>query len=84
MFVTHALLRIRKGDDISPNEQNIGAFTGFVASVFPKEDQSKLYYFTTLPKPPTKPIIYTLMEKAETAAVSKSMLSIQFVGDQPV
>ena len=58
----------------------------FVYSVFPQEDQSKPYYFTTLPttKPPTKPVIYTLMEKAETAAVSKSMLFIQFDSDQPV
>ena len=32
--VTHALLRIRKGDDISPIEQDIGAFTGFMASIF--------------------------------------------------
>ena len=38
-FVTHALLRIKKGDDILPNEQDIGVFTGFMASVFPKEDQ---------------------------------------------
>ena len=30
-FVTHPLLRIRKEDDISPNEQDIGAFTGFMA-----------------------------------------------------
>ena len=73
-FVTHALLKIRKGDDISPNEQDIAAVTGFMASVFPKEDQSKLYYFTALPKPPTKPVIHTLMEKAKTAAVSKNML----------
>ena len=83
-FVTYALLRIRKGDDISPIEQDIGAFTGFMASVFPKEDQSKPCYFTTLPKPPTKLVIYTIMEKAETAAVSKNMSFIQFVGDQTV
>ena len=30
-FVTYPLLRIRKEDDISPNEQDIGAFTGFMA-----------------------------------------------------
>ena len=84
MFVTHALLRIRKGDDISPNEKDIGAFTGFMVSVFPKEDQSKPYYFTTLPKPPTKSVIYTVMEKTETTAVSKNVPFIQFVGDQPV
>ena len=70
--MTHALLWIRKADDISPNEQDIGAFTGFMTSIFLKEDQSTLYYFTALPKP-TKPVIYTLMEKAETAAILKNM-----------
>ena len=82
--MTYVLLRIRKGDYIPSNEQDIGAFTEFMASVFPKEDQLKPYYFTTLPKPPTKPVIYTLMEKVETATVSKNMPFIQFVGDQPV
>ena len=61
----------QKRDDISPNEQDIGALPGFKASVFPKEDQSKPFYFITLVKLPTKPAIYKLMEKAETAAVSK-------------
>ena len=67
----HALLKIRKGDDISPNEQDIGALPGFKASVFPKEDQSKPFHFITLVKLPTKPAIYKLMEKGKTAAVSK-------------
>ena len=86
MFVTHALLRIRKVNDISLNEQNIGAFTGFMASVFTKEDQSKPYYFITLPKPSIKPVIYTLIENTETPApaVSKNIFFIQFVGDEPV
>ena len=77
-FVTHALLKIRKENDVSLNEQNIGAFTGFMASVFPKEDQSKPYYFITLPKPSTKPVIYTLIEKTETPApaVSENMFFI--------
>ena len=70
-FVPHALLKIRKGDDISPNKQDIRALPGFKASVFPKEDQSKPYYFITLVKLPTKPAIYKLMEKGKTAAVSK-------------
>ena len=71
-FVTHALLKIRKGDDISPNKQDIGAYPGFMASVFPKVDQSKPYYVTALAKLPTKSVIYALMEKAETAAVPKN------------
>ena len=51
---------------------------------FSKEDQSKPYYFTALPKPSTKPVIYTLIEKAEIVAVSKNMPFIQFAGDLPV
>ena len=58
-------MRIRKGDNISPNEQDIGAFTGF----------------KTLPRPPTKLVICTLMEKAKTADESKNMPFIQFVAD---
>ncbi|KAG1673114.1 D-aspartate oxidase [Nymphon striatum] len=49
-----------------------------------EEDQSTPYYFKTLSKPPAKPVVYTLMEKAETAAVSEKKPFIQFVGDQPV
>ena len=80
--VTHALLRIGKRDEISPNEQNIGAFTGFMARILTKEDQLQPYHFTTLSKSQAKSIIYALMEKAEAAAVSKSKPFIPFVGDQ--
>ena len=57
-FVTQVFLRIRKGDDILPNEQDIGEFTVFMALVFPKEYKSKPYDFTALPKLPTKPTTY--------------------------
>ena len=57
-FGTNALLTIRQADDILPNEQDIGAFTGFIASAFPKGDQSKPYYFTTLSKPQKNSNIY--------------------------
>ena len=40
--MTYALLRIRKGDDILPIKQDIGAFTEFMESVFPKEDQFRI------------------------------------------
>ena len=55
-----------------------------MALVFPKEVQLKPYHFTTLPKLPTKRVIYTLMQKAETTVVSKNMPFIQSVGNQPV
>ena len=71
-------------DQISSEKQQIGAFTGFMASISPITDKSKTYFFLTLPKPPKKPVVYTLMEKAVAAAELKQMPFIQFVGDQPV
>ena len=62
----------------------IGAFTGFMASISPKENRSKPYYHVSLPKPPSKAVVYTLMGKAAAAASLKNMPFIQFVGDQPV
>ena len=83
MLVTHTLARLTN-EDLLPDEQEIGAFTGFMSSLSPSQDKSKPYYFATLPKPPTKPVVYTLMEKAEAAARLKEMPFIQFVADQPV
>ena len=83
-FVTHALLTTRKKDGISPNEQDIGAFTKSMILAFLKDRQSKPYYFTTLPKLLTKSVIFTLMKKTETVAVFKYIPFIQFVTDQPV
>ena len=64
-MVAHALVRLKTaGNDIVLEEQRVGAFTGFMSSVSPRQDQSKPYYFATLPKPPSKAVIYSLMEKA--------------------
>ena len=85
MMVAHALVRLKTaGNDIVPEEQRVGAFTGFMSPVSPRQDESKLYYFATLPKPPSKAVVYSLMEKAQAAARGKGMPFIQFVGDQPV
>ena len=78
MMVTHALVRLKTaGNDIVPEEQRVGAFIGFMLSVSPRQDQSKPYYFATLPKPPSKAVVYSLMEKAE--ARLKGMPFIQFL-----
>ena len=85
MMVAHALVRLKTaGSDIVPEEQCAGAFTGFMSSVSPRQDQLKPYYFATLPKPPSKAVVYSLMEKAQSAARGKGMPFIQFVRDQPV
>jgi hypothetical protein len=83
-LVVHALIRLKSGCNEAANEQKISAFTGFMSSISHRMDQSKPYYFTTIPKPPSKNVVYTLMEKAADAAKAKSMPFIQFVGDQPV
>ena len=81
MMVAHALVRLKTaGNDIVPEEQRVGAFTGFMSSVSPRQDQSKPYYFATLPKA----VVYSLMEETQAAAHGKGMTFIQFFGDQPV
>ena len=84
ILVTHALVRQPMGEGVSSDEQRIGAFTGFMSLISPNQDKSKPYYFVTLPKPPSKAVVYTLMEKAEAAARLELMPLIQFVADQPV
>lgn len=51
---------------------------------FPQRRSIETALLTTLPKPSTKSVIYTLMEKTEIVAVYENMAFIQFVGDQPV
>ena len=55
-----------------------------MSSISPIESKSKPYYHVSLPKSPSKSVVYTLMKKAADAAINKRMLFIQFVGDQPV
>ena len=84
MFI-HTIVRCNDdGTDVTPEEQNIGAFSGFMSSISNKEERSKPYYFLTLPQGPTKKVVYTCMEKAIAAAEAKQMPFVQFVGDQPV
>ncbi|XP_066923249.1 uncharacterized protein [Clytia hemisphaerica] len=80
MFI-HAALRIDESEKEVPD---IGAFTGFMSSISPIETKSKPYYHVSLPKSPSKSVVYTLMKKAADAASYKRMPFIQFVGDQPV
>ena len=84
-MIAHAIARLSNdGCDVLPNEQCIGAFSGFMASISPAEERSKPYFYTTLPRPPSKKVVYTLMLKAVDVAEKKKMPFIQFVGDQPV
>ena len=70
----HSIVRCKEdGSDIPPDDQTIGAFSGFMASISEKEERSKPYFFSTLPKGPSKNVVYTLMEKAVNAALVKNM-----------
>ena len=84
-MMIHAIVRTNDdGSTISPEDQSIGAFTGFMSSISEPAERSKAYYYLTLPKSPSKKVLYTMMEKAVAAANLKQMPFIQFVGDQPV
>jgi hypothetical protein len=84
-MMMHALARCdNDGNNVSPDEQDVGAFSGFMSSISLPENRSKPYFHSTLPKGPTKDVVCTLMEKAVAAATLKKMPFIQFVGDQPV
>ena len=77
-FMLHALAQCNPtGKNVSPDEQKLGAFSGFMSSLSQEAAQSKPYFRCTIPKAPSKSIIATLMDKA-VAAFN------QFVGDQPV
>ena len=84
-MVVHAIVCCdENGEHISPEDQVIGAFTGFMHSISPPAERSKAYYFLTLPKSPSKKVVFTMMENAAEAANLKNMPFIHFSGDQPV
>ena len=80
-MAVHAIVRCKSDNSHRlPEEQMLGAFSGFMNSISDAEDRSKAYYHVTLPKGPSKKVVYTLMEKAIAAADCKKMPFIQFVG----
>ena len=73
-LLTRALARLGNDhDSISACKQIIGAFTGFMESISPKQSQLKPYYFTTL--------AIATREKDEAAARLKGMPVIQWLGN---
>ena len=86
-MIAHTLVRssgTNDSTDINPEEQDIPSFTGFMNSIVPPDEKSKAYYFLSLPKAPSKAVVYTCLEKAAAAATEKNMPFIQVVGGQPV
>jgi len=81
----HSLVRLDENlNQRSVNEQSVGAFAGFQASVQQTIVKSKPYYFLTFPSPPYKSVVHEVMERMVAAATTKNMPFIQLVGDQPV
>ena len=89
-MMAHTIVRGNGKDEdedsttLNPEDQDIASFTGFMNSIMPADDKSKPYYFLSLPKAPSKAVVYTCLEKAAAAAEKKNMLFIQVIGDQPV
>ncbi len=81
----HTLVRSDEDGRIPPvNEQTIGSYAGFQATVQEAAPRSKQYYFLTFPKPPGKSTVHEVMKRMVAAAVHKKMPFIQLIGDQPV
>ena len=81
----HALVRIEEdGSSFSHNDQKIGAYSGFQASLSKPLRKNKAYYHLTHPQPPKKSVVHELMHHCVMAANAKKMPFIQLVGDQPV
>ena len=82
-MVVHAIVRCdENGEHISPEDQVIGAFTGFMHSISPPAERSKAYYFLTLPKSPSKKVVFTMMENDAEAfySVCRGSTSLRISG----
>ena len=81
----HTLAKIDASyENIEPNDQEIGSFSGFQSTIRSAAPKSKPYYYLTLPKPPHKSVVNEVMNRMVEVAEEKNMPFIQLVGDQPV
>ena len=69
--------------EVLAENQTVGVFAGFQATIQNVPVKSKPYYYLTLPKPP-KRSVYDMMCRVATVAKTKSMPFVLLVGDQPV
>ena len=80
----HSLVRLDENTSHwSVDEQPVGAFAGFQASVQPAVVKSKPYYFLIFPSPLNKSAVHAAMERIVAAATTQKMPFIQLVGDLP-
>ena len=80
MFL-HALIRSSGVNRIPPADPS---YSGFYTSLTKPLTKHKAYYHGTLPNPPTKGVVYDIMQRCKQAAEERSMQFIQVIGDQPV
>ena len=81
----HSLARLdNDGKEVPAENQSVGVFAGFQATIQNVPVKSKPYYYLTLPKPPKKSVVYDVMCRVATVAKTKSMPFVLLVGDQPV
>jgi hypothetical protein len=83
--IAHATARMDATSNFIPvAEQQLGAYSGFQASLADPLEKNEAYYHITFPKPPSKSVVNEVMSRCVTAALHKNMPFIQLVGDQPV
>ena len=81
----HSLARLDyDGKEVLAENQTVGEFAGFQATIQNVPVKSKPYYYLALPKPPKKSVVYDVMCRVPTVAKTKSMPFVLLVGDQPV
>ena len=70
----HSLVRLDyDGKEVLAENQTVGVFAGFQATIQNVPVKSKPYYYLTLPKPPKKSVVYDVMCRVATVAKTKSM-----------
>ena len=80
-----SILRLdNEHEPIHPKEQTIGSLAGFQAQIQSKPQNSKPYYFLTLPTAPHKSEVHEVMSHLACVNKERRMPFQQLVGDQPV
>ena len=72
------------GKEVLAENQTVGVFAGFQATIQKVPVKSKPYYYLTLPKPWKKSVVYDVMCSVATVAKTKSMPFVLLVEDQSV
>ena len=69
----HSLDRLDNDGKVLAENQTVGVFAGFQATIQNVPVKSKPYYYLTLPKQPKKSVVYDVICRVATVAKMKSM-----------